>query len=83
MEEVLEAVALGGVDNDMEYFTLHNVLVDRNNVMQRPVFNLEDIEDEAIRLKFRFLRADIIRLAHILRISNEVITIARNKTSGK
>ncbi|KAJ8930729.1 hypothetical protein NQ314_016435 [Rhamnusium bicolor] len=46
----------------------------RDNILLRPVFSLEDIDDRDVKLNFRFNRDDIPRLCQALRISELITT---------
>lgn len=86
MEEILEAVILGGGnDGDIEHVILQNILIDRDQVDgdANNQFNLNELSDEDIKLNFRFERNDLERLVQMLRLPNEIRTDTRNKVSGK
>lgn len=84
MEEILEAVILGGGnDNDIEAVILHNILIDRDYVEERREFSLEEMTEENVKLNFRFEKGDIPRLVNAIGIPPEIMTNTRNKVNSK
>ncbi|KAJ8950905.1 hypothetical protein NQ314_007762 [Rhamnusium bicolor] len=55
----------------------------RDNILLRPVFNLENIDDRDVKLNFRFDRDDIPRLCLALRIPELITTQSGYQATGK
>lgn len=86
MEEVLEAVILGGGDDEeIEWVILNNILIDRDEAEGAAAgnFDINNYSDEDTKLHFRFSRNDILRLLHCLNLPNEIQTDSRNKVNSK
>ncbi|XP_031328307.1 uncharacterized protein LOC116159472 [Photinus pyralis] len=83
MEEVLEALILGdAADDDYEYVIMDNIFVNREEVNQGPPFDFNTLTEEEVLLNFRFSRADLPRLFHVLHIPNVIVTDTRNRVDG-
>jgi hypothetical protein len=83
MEQVLEAIILGGGDHqDVENAILHIIL--NRGIGQHPNlrFNLNEISNEEAKGNFRFEKQDIPILARLLEIPNLIRTESRNVVEG-
>jgi hypothetical protein len=84
MEQVLEAIILGGGDHqDVENAILHIIL--NRGIGQHPNlrFNLNEISNEEAKGNFRFEKQDIPILARLLEIPNLIRTESRNVVEGE
>ncbi|CAH1984519.1 unnamed protein product [Acanthoscelides obtectus] len=80
MEEVLEAVILGGGTNeDIEYAIMDNILIDRDEMEVQPAFYLNHLE---VLKNFRFHQEDLPRLRNVLLIPAVVVTDAGDRCDG-
>ena len=85
MDELLEVLILDDAeDDDLEFVVLDNILIDRDNLPERPTFNLNNLSDEEIKDNFRFERGDLPLLLRASGIPPEVVTATtNNKVSGE
>ncbi|KAK4886198.1 hypothetical protein RN001_002469 [Aquatica leii] len=81
MDEILEAVIVGGAgDDDIELAILHNVIIDREEIWnERAPFDINTLTDEEVVLNFRFRREDLPRLLYVFHIPNVIVTDTRNR----
>lgn len=85
MENILEAVILGGgAEDEVEFVILNNILVDRDDVgePENSTFYLDNFSDQEIKLNFRFNRHDIEILTNTLRLPPEIQTDTRHKVNS-
>lgn len=84
MEQILEAVILGGGDDDdVEFIILDHILRDENDEGRGPPFDLANLTDEEVLKNFRFQREHLPRLKNVLNIPNNLVTHAGDHVDGK
>jgi len=84
MDELLEMVILDGVeDDDLEFVVLDNLLINRDDLPQRPIFDLNNYSDQEIKENFRFERDDLPLLLRASGIPEEVVAPTGNKVTGE
>lgn len=85
MDEILEAVILGGAgDDDIELAILHNLNIDHQEIgNERAPFDINGLTDEEVVLHFRFRREDLPMLLNVFHVPNVIVTDTRNRIDGK
>lgn len=87
MEEVIDILAVGEHnEEDIEEAILQNIINDRAGPRRHEAhggFDLNTIDEDDVKVNFRFNCEDIIRLTGALRLPATITTRTRNVISGK